>query len=58
MGCPKRRRMAASVRTKPARAAARSVRMGRKPKLTDCQKRGALKRSDHSDETLAEIGQL
>jgi len=31
--------------------------MGRKPKLTDHQKREAIRRRDHGDETLAEIGQ-
>jgi hypothetical protein len=30
--------------------------MGRKPKLTDHQKREAIKRRDHGEETLAEIG--
>ena len=39
-----------------ARAKARGVRMGRKPKLTDHQKREAVKRRDHGEETLAEIG--
>jgi hypothetical protein len=32
--------------------------MGRKPKLTDHQKREAIKRRDHDGETLAEIGRL
>jgi hypothetical protein len=30
--------------------------MARKPKLIDHQKREAIKRRDHSEETLAEIG--
>jgi DNA invertase Pin-like site-specific DNA recombinase len=38
------------------RAKAKGVRMGRKPKLTDHQKREAVKRRDHGKETLAEIG--
>jgi DNA invertase Pin-like site-specific DNA recombinase len=38
------------------RAKARGVRMGRKPKLTDHQKREAIKRRDRAEETLAEIG--
>jgi DNA invertase Pin-like site-specific DNA recombinase len=38
------------------RAKARGVKMGRKPKLTDHQKREAIKRRDHGKETLAEIG--
>jgi DNA invertase Pin-like site-specific DNA recombinase len=38
------------------RAKAKGVRMGRKPKLTDHQKREAIKRRDHGKETLAEIG--
>jgi DNA invertase Pin-like site-specific DNA recombinase len=32
------------------------VKMGRKPKLTDHQKRAAIRRRDHGEETLAEIG--
>jgi DNA invertase Pin-like site-specific DNA recombinase len=39
-----------------ARAKARGVKMGRKPKLTDHQKREAIKRRDRGEETLAEIG--
>jgi DNA invertase Pin-like site-specific DNA recombinase len=39
-----------------ARAKAKGVRMGRKPKLTDHQRREAIKRRDHGEETLAEIG--
>jgi DNA invertase Pin-like site-specific DNA recombinase len=39
-----------------ARAVAKGVKMGRRPKLTDYQKREAVKRRDHSEETLAEIG--
>jgi DNA invertase Pin-like site-specific DNA recombinase len=35
---------------------ARGVKMGRKPKLPDHQKRDAIKRRDHGEETLAEIG--
>jgi Resolvase, N terminal domain len=38
------------------RAKAQGVKMGRKPKLTDHQKREAIRRRDHGDETLAEIG--
>ena len=38
------------------RAKAKGVKMGRKPKLTDHQKREAIRRRDHGDETLAEIG--
>src|SRR3982075_462762 len=38
------------------RAKAKGVKMGRKPKLTDRQKREAIKRRDHGAETLAEIG--
>jgi DNA invertase Pin-like site-specific DNA recombinase len=38
------------------RAKAQGVRMGRKPKLTEHQKREAIKRRDHGDEKLAEIG--
>jgi hypothetical protein len=37
-------------------AVANGVRLGRKPKLTDHQKREAIKRRDHGEETLAEIG--
>ena len=37
------------------RAKAKGVRMGRKPKLTDHQKREAIKRRDRDGETLAEI---
>jgi DNA invertase Pin-like site-specific DNA recombinase len=35
---------------------ARGVKMGRRPKLTDHQKRKSIKRRDRGDETLAEIG--
>ena len=38
------------------RAKAKGVKMGRKPKLTDHQQREAVKRRDHGDETLPEIG--
>ncbi len=38
------------------RAKAKGVKMGRKPKLTDHQKRDAIKRRDKGEETLAEIG--
>jgi DNA invertase Pin-like site-specific DNA recombinase len=38
------------------RAKAKGVRMGRMPKLIDHQKREAIKRRDHGEETLAEIG--
>jgi DNA invertase Pin-like site-specific DNA recombinase len=40
------------------RAKAKGVKMGRKPKLTDHQKREAIKRRDRDGETLAEIGRL
>ena len=39
-----------------ARAVARGVKMGRKPKLTPHQQKEAIKRRDRGDETLAEIG--
>jgi DNA invertase Pin-like site-specific DNA recombinase len=39
-----------------ARAKENGVRMGRKPKLTDHQKREAIKRRDRGEESLAEIG--
>lgn len=39
-----------------ARAEARGVKLGRKPKLTSHQKREAIARRDGGDETLAEIG--
>jgi DNA invertase Pin-like site-specific DNA recombinase len=44
-------------RTQPARkrAMARGVKMGPKPKLTDHQKREAIKRRDKREETLSEI---
>jgi DNA invertase Pin-like site-specific DNA recombinase len=38
------------------RAKANGVKMGRRPKLTDHQRREAIKRRDRADETLAEIG--
>jgi hypothetical protein len=38
------------------RGKAPGVKMGRKPKLTDHQKREAIRRRDHDEETLAEIG--
>ena len=38
------------------RAKANGVKMGRPPKLTAHQKKEAIKRRDHSEETLAEIG--
>jgi hypothetical protein len=41
---------------RPRSAKANGVKMGRKPKLTDHQKREAVKRRDHGEETLAEIG--
>jgi DNA invertase Pin-like site-specific DNA recombinase len=40
------------------RAKAKGVRMGRKPKLTDDQKREAIKRRDHGEETLAAVARL
>jgi DNA invertase Pin-like site-specific DNA recombinase len=39
-----------------ARAKARGVKLGRKPKLTPHQKREAIVRRERGDETLAEIG--
>jgi hypothetical protein len=39
-----------------ARAVANGVKMGRPPKLTAHQKKEAIKRRDHGEETLAEIG--
>jgi DNA invertase Pin-like site-specific DNA recombinase len=38
------------------RAKTRGVKMGRPPKLTDHQRREAVKRRDNGEETLAEIG--
>jgi DNA invertase Pin-like site-specific DNA recombinase len=38
------------------RVKAQGVKMGRKPTLTDHQKCEAVKRRDHGDEALAEIG--
>jgi DNA invertase Pin-like site-specific DNA recombinase len=38
------------------RGKARGVKMGRPAKLTERQKKEAIKRRDHGDETLAEIG--
>ena len=43
----------AMVESAPRRG---GVKMGRRPKLTDHKKRDAIKRRDHGDETLAEIG--
>jgi DNA invertase Pin-like site-specific DNA recombinase len=39
-----------------ARTVANGVKMGRRPKLTDHQRREAIKRRDHGEEKLAEIG--
>jgi DNA invertase Pin-like site-specific DNA recombinase len=39
-----------------ARAKANGVRLGRKPTLTHHQQLEAIKRLDHGEETLAEIG--
>jgi len=39
-----------------ARAKARGVKMGRRPQLTDHQRGKAIKRRDHGEDTLAEIG--
>src|SRR5271163_3760626 len=39
-----------------ARAVAKGVKLGRKPKLTPHQQKEAIKRRDRGDETLAEIG--
>jgi len=39
-----------------ARAKASGVKMGRKPKMTDHQKKEAIRRRDRGEETLAEIG--
>jgi DNA invertase Pin-like site-specific DNA recombinase len=44
------------ARTSRERAKAKGVKLGRRPKLTDHQKREAICRRDHGDETLAEIG--
>jgi DNA invertase Pin-like site-specific DNA recombinase len=38
------------------RAKANGVKTGRRPKLTDHQRREAIKRRDHDEETLVEIG--
>jgi DNA invertase Pin-like site-specific DNA recombinase len=38
------------------RAKAKGVKMGRRPKLTDHQRREAIKRRHRAGETLAEIG--
>jgi DNA invertase Pin-like site-specific DNA recombinase len=38
------------------RAKAKGVKLGRKPKLTENQRKEAIKRRDHGKETLAEIG--
>ena len=38
------------------RAKARGVKLGRKPKLTDHQRREAIARRESGEETLAEIG--
>lgn len=53
----KLRRGSIRVRTGEGRerAKARGVKMGRKPKLTDHQKREAIRRHDHGEDTLAEI---
>ena len=40
----------------PKRAKARSLKPGRRPKLTEHQRREAIKRRDEGVETLAEIG--
>jgi DNA invertase Pin-like site-specific DNA recombinase len=39
-----------------ARAKANGVRLGRKPTLPHHQQQEAIKRRDHGEETLAEIG--
>jgi DNA invertase Pin-like site-specific DNA recombinase len=39
-----------------ARAKAKGMKMGRRPKLTDHQKREAIKRRDQEGETLRSIG--
>jgi hypothetical protein len=39
-----------------ARAVANGVKLSRKPTLTDHQRRKTIKRRDHGEETLAEIG--
>lgn len=39
-----------------ARAVARGVKLGRKPKLTKHQRKEAIRRRDRGEETLAEIG--
>jgi hypothetical protein len=53
----KLRRGSIRVRTREGRerAKARGVKMGRKPKLTDHQKREAIRPHDHGEDTLAEI---
>ena len=38
------------------RAKPKGVKLGRPPKLTDHQKKEAMKRREHGEETLAEIG--
>ena len=38
------------------RAKAKGVKMGRSPKLRAHQKKEAIRRRDHGEETLAEIG--
>jgi DNA invertase Pin-like site-specific DNA recombinase len=38
------------------RANAKGVKLGRKPKLTEHQRKEAIKRHDRGEETLAEIG--
>jgi DNA invertase Pin-like site-specific DNA recombinase len=43
-------------RERRERAKACGVKLGRKPKLTEHQKREAIRRHDRGDETLAEIG--
>jgi hypothetical protein len=44
------------LRPGPARAAkARGVKLGRKPKLTEHQKREAIRRRDHDGEPVREI---
>jgi hypothetical protein len=46
------------TRTGRERAKARGVKLGRKPKLTEQQKRGAIRRRDRDGKPVREIAQL
>ena len=48
--------MAAFTTEGRERAKANGVKMGRPPKLTPHQRKEAIKRRDHGEQTLAEIG--